>query len=253
MHEILEAAEQGNDQKLEELLKKEKALVRERSKDGDQPLHLAAWQGHLQTIEILLRHGADINAPGDGQRTPLHYAVEEATPKVVKFLLEKGADPNIVDEFGHAPIYWAAAGGAKSLAKVFLKYGAKKDLDVSIYLDGATKVLKALKADPNAFQQVKDKTGFLIEAIRSGDVELVRFVVEHGTDVNKKSRNNLPLYQALEGGSGQGANIAIVKILLENGADVTEMDHVGRPILEFCEIYRVSPDVRKLLIKHGAN
>lgn len=37
-------------------------------------MHWAAYKGHIETVEILLQHGADINAKDRNQYTPLHVA-----------------------------------------------------------------------------------------------------------------------------------------------------------------------------------
>ena len=42
---------------------------------GWTPLHEAANHGHEEVVKYLLKHGADINAPGMEGDTPLHDAV----------------------------------------------------------------------------------------------------------------------------------------------------------------------------------
>lgn len=39
-----------------------------------RPLHCAAHMGHVDTVELLLRGGADINAKDRNQYSPLHVA-----------------------------------------------------------------------------------------------------------------------------------------------------------------------------------
>lgn len=39
-----------------------------------RPLHCAAYMGHVDTMDLLLQHGADINARDRNQYTPLHVA-----------------------------------------------------------------------------------------------------------------------------------------------------------------------------------
>lgn len=39
-----------------------------------RPLHWAAHMGHVDTIELMLRYGADVNARDRNQYTPLHVA-----------------------------------------------------------------------------------------------------------------------------------------------------------------------------------
>jgi ankyrin repeat protein len=66
------------------------------TKDGTNratPLHCAASKGHLSSLKMLIRHGADVNA-GLNNKSPLHYAVQSAAVDCVKELLDNNAIPN---------------------------------------------------------------------------------------------------------------------------------------------------------------
>ncbi|XP_062505022.1 serine/threonine-protein phosphatase 6 regulatory ankyrin repeat subunit B-like [Corticium candelabrum] len=45
-------------------------------KDGNQPLHLACKQWHTSTVGLLLSHGADLTALNNQQKKPFHFANE---------------------------------------------------------------------------------------------------------------------------------------------------------------------------------
>jgi len=51
----------------------------------------------LETIDLLIRHGADINAQDDGKRTALMVAAMKGNLATVRFLLDRNADPNLTD------------------------------------------------------------------------------------------------------------------------------------------------------------
>lgn len=79
-----------------------------RDTDGDAPLHTAADSSYdkaIETMNLLLEHGADINAlSGDGW-TPLMMASRKCNPNNVKFLLQNGANVNVGhDMFGRGPL-----------------------------------------------------------------------------------------------------------------------------------------------------
>lgn len=70
--------------------------VRIASKGGLTPLLHAARQGHLESIEALLAHGADVNKVGGGDgTTPLLIATINGQFDAALMLLENGADPNV--------------------------------------------------------------------------------------------------------------------------------------------------------------
>jgi len=59
----------------------------------------AALGGDLQVAEILIAHGAEVNA-GDGMNTALHGAVLMDRPELAEWLLAHGSDPTLKDYAG---------------------------------------------------------------------------------------------------------------------------------------------------------
>jgi len=58
---------------------------------GDTPLHIVSSWGDCDSIKILLKSGADINAQGETGFTPLHCACEQNQPKAIELLVSFGA------------------------------------------------------------------------------------------------------------------------------------------------------------------
>ncbi|CAM8888293.1 hypothetical protein QQ045_025876 [Rhodiola kirilowii] len=77
---------------------------------GVTPLHLAAEGGHLRIMDLLLEHGANIDARTKGSCgwTPLHIAAKERKRQAVKFLVENGAflPDNIDDTRFNPPVHY---------------------------------------------------------------------------------------------------------------------------------------------------
>jgi ankyrin repeat protein len=57
------------------------------------PLHYAAATNNMESIQCLIKAGADINA-GLPKKSPLYCAVQNNAIKCVKVLLQAGASPN---------------------------------------------------------------------------------------------------------------------------------------------------------------
>lgn len=81
----------------------EKIAPTTRARTGDTPLHIAAINGNLRAIVLLLAEGAELNARGEGGMTPLHYAVQMQQVEAIKILLEHSADYTVTDDFGDTP------------------------------------------------------------------------------------------------------------------------------------------------------
>ena len=60
----------------------------------------AAYQGDALSVDILLKHGADVNAKDLAGLTPLHWAVVRGNKLCIRYLLERGADISAKDENG---------------------------------------------------------------------------------------------------------------------------------------------------------
>src|SRR5205823_4172434 len=71
---------------------------------GDSPLHAASRIGDQQTLDLLLRAGAHVNATNRVGLTPLHDARNSA---ICRRLLSAGADPTIKSRFGEDAVAFA--------------------------------------------------------------------------------------------------------------------------------------------------
>jgi len=115
---IHDAARDGDLAQVRALLKHNPDLVSTRDSTGRTPLHFAAYEGHEDVVELLLAHGADVNAKADNGETPLHFAARKGYTNVVKLLWLHGADVDAKDNHGDTPLDLAAVYGNSAVAEV---------------------------------------------------------------------------------------------------------------------------------------
>lgn len=94
------------------------ALGADVNKPGWTPLHYAATNGHLATMELLLDEHAYIDAASPNGTTPLMMAAHYGTAEAVKSLLGAGADPMLKNEQGLSAIDFAQRASRSDVAEL---------------------------------------------------------------------------------------------------------------------------------------
>ena len=82
--EILNAAKEGNLEKIQSLIEKDSSLILEKDGAGRTALHFSANAGHKEVVEYILTKGVDVNLKTKAGTTPLHYAALIGHLEVVK-------------------------------------------------------------------------------------------------------------------------------------------------------------------------
>jgi len=244
--------------------------VNEKNKEKVTPLHLACENPNYKIIEYLVEKGADVNAKDKKGNTPLHYLVgrEFCDLKIVKFLIKSGAKVNAKNKEGDTPLHLAVVNCKPDVVKYLISSGADvnaKNEDGEIPLCEAVgsgiEMVKLLVSN-GAKVNIKMKgvgLGPLHMAVFTEDFEVVKYLVEHGADVDSgghwwKLEKTTPLLLAAEKG-----NLKIVKYLIEHGAKVdgkyrskwyNEVEYGYTPILIAAK--HGNSDVVKYLAEKGA-
>ena len=99
----------------ERLIRAGGANVHAINKDGESPLHLAAYGGYLNIVELLLDSKANVHATNGYQETPLFYAARRGYGAVTRLLMRRGADPDHTSRFGDTAIDDCADGRVKQI------------------------------------------------------------------------------------------------------------------------------------------
>ena len=84
----------------------------------DRALNLAAQNGHVEVVKLLLEAGAEIDAANLGGSTALHLAAVNGCTGVVRLLLAAGADQNLTDQRGDRPMDFAIEQGHHEIAQL---------------------------------------------------------------------------------------------------------------------------------------
>ena len=238
----------------------------------DQDFGAALSAGDLERAAQLLKQGANINrvisimTPDDRGVYPdtTTYLLDSASRgqvELVRFLLKNGADPNIKGSlFGQTALIAAVQSGHGDVVDLLLAHGADFSavdhpskftaMEYAITNENAAIVRSLLAAGvPPVFRR-------LTLTVEGGAAarEIVRMLVEHGFDINKKDDwGRTPLMWVAE-----YAALETVQFLIDSGADVNivsgkNMNGVSshETALQLAMKAKRS-DVVALLLRHGA-
>ncbi len=182
-------------------------------------------QVDVARVRKLLSEGANPNSRDTDGTTPLIIASFRTDVEIVKLLIDSGADVNAQDRYNNTPLIQAVRGGSKEIISLLIEKGAAVNV-------------------PNK--------SILIEAISAFEnLEIVKFLLDHGADVNGVSMvtnssispKSTPLMVAAERGY-----LDTVKLLLANKADVNIRNERGYTALKMAR----APEIVKILRDYGA-
>ena len=204
------------------------------------PLMLAARNGFLEIVQILLAAGASVSAvdknigESEGRNQPLHHAVAGGNIDVVKAILDDGADINALTTEGNTPLNRAIEKDNVPVAKLLIDSGA-------------------------AVKQLSRKHSPPLYTACSGSVAIAHrlqwfeFLLAAGADVNAvHSVGSTPLNLTAAGDESElQQRLACLTILLKAGAKDTPSKR-GNTALQTA-IFRHQPEIVKLLLSGGVN
>lgn len=96
----------------------------EAKQDGRTMLCVAAMNGHVSIIQLLLARGANVNYKDPEGVTPLMYAAREGRLDAVKALIEQKAEIEATTQLGETALMGAVGHGHVDVAKLLVEKGA---------------------------------------------------------------------------------------------------------------------------------
>lgn len=248
-------------------------------------LYWAARMGRETISQMLLDHGADVNAKSTTfGRTALHGATQGSKAGIVSLLFTRGADVNARDEHDYTPLFYANA----TISKLLLKQGAKitiSQVNQSTAIDhavmhgnlGLVRMLLSHAVDavgspslaslPSAARAAPETivrplldhsssaygldqrctASAMRKAVLAGEEEIVRLLLAHGVDINVKFQGETAFHAAI-----RTHNNSTIRLLLSCEPDIDIMSDRGMLNLHFV-VKRGQMDLARLLLEAGAN
>ncbi len=159
---------------IEFLLSKSPELANLQNDKGITPLMWAA-NDLEETIQLLIDHGADVNARDFNGYSALHSWTRWWPEDKSEFLIQQGADVNTRDANGRTPLHIAAIAGRENRARLFLKYGG--DINVKDNL-GYTPLDLAIKFNHKTLVDFFKKENALAGNL-SGSMQFNSYLTSH--------------------------------------------------------------------------
>ncbi|CAH1802034.1 unnamed protein product [Owenia fusiformis] len=121
---IIQAAKEGDDELIIQLVEKDGDSLFEVDALGRTALMYAAHYNQKDTLEILLEHNIDVNAEANDGSTAAHRACHDGHTDILKLLLDYSADVLLQDTQGRAPIHWACYTQKTDCLRLLIERGA---------------------------------------------------------------------------------------------------------------------------------
>ncbi|KNC79283.1 hypothetical protein SARC_08315, partial [Sphaeroforma arctica JP610] len=126
---VFAAARSGKTEDLRQALKGDPDWLKDEDKlyddTGATPLHIAASEGYLECVKVLLESGVDKDILNlASKETPLIGAARGDHAEVLKYLLSLGADPEAKDAMGYTSLIHASMHVSLKVMEELIKGGA---------------------------------------------------------------------------------------------------------------------------------
>jgi ankyrin repeat protein len=161
------------------------------------PAQIAAYNGSLDILDLLIRHGADLTVETENGCTLIHLAVINDEVAVIQYLLDHEADIDIPAESGTTPLSSATMHGFREATQLLLQAGANPNAEYACGLTPLSQV---------------------------SDPEIARMLLEHGAEVNHVGTNGAtPIFHV--------RSLKAFEVLLAHGAKIDIVDNKGNTLL----------------------
>jgi uncharacterized protein len=236
---------------------------------GLTPLLFAIRDGNATMMRLLLDRGADISQSSGNHTSPLVIALLNGQVGIATELLARGADPNAADDYHRAALFAAIdlrnfnhekygdlpTDGRDPLD--LIKALLKKDANPNLKTD--TVPVHGLMQFDASWVNFDGQSPF-VRAALSGDIEVMRLLLESGADPNTATTQGSTALMAAAGINwipgqtytrSEADYVEAVKLCLERGAPVNAANSLGLTAMHGAA-NRGWESVIQILADHGA-
>ncbi|KAL3285618.1 hypothetical protein HHI36_000146 [Cryptolaemus montrouzieri] len=269
---LMYAAQQGNVDRVRQLIREQRPLLFEKDRTGKTPLHYCCTSDKKRSAQIadyLVMAAPELAESKDEDGfTPLHLAVIAGNIPLVTFLLANNADVNAVDNERHTVVHWAAVCGETEALRAVLAAGAKVStpdvhkgfpLHYAAQMCGGNErdaslgfqVLQTLLTHSDIDVKVEDGDGRqpLLWAASAGSAKAVLSLIRAGSPVEAADKDGLT---ALHCAASRGHTDCIDTLLTLCGASPDVIDSNGCTALHYA-VTLGHADATALLLAHGSD
>jgi ankyrin repeat protein len=193
--------------------------------DSRSAIMKATETGNLEIFEILMNHGADLEAKDGNGQNPFILAARYESFEIMDALIERGVDLKAMDHEGRNALCIAMEKGYEEVANKLFDQGVELHVPSSC-TNGETK---------------------LILAARSTSSKIVTTLIQKGADVDGKDANGRT---ALMHASEIGA-LEVVKTLMEFEANIFTKDNEEKSAINFSSEGK-HDNITLLFLEYGA-
>ncbi len=198
------AAAQGQSEVVDLLLRNPSVKPDYRDENGQKPLSWAASQGKHWVVERLLSQEAiDVNSKDDWDQTPLSWAVQAGSLQTVRLLLaQKGIDPYSKNKEGRKAMSWVTKKGYSQVVELLIRrdstdpdFGNKMAQAMFLWSVSAESLSRSFMYLFTTYKDVDSSGSYdhsvFGSALKMGDMDLIKFLLEYFEAVNFQSEGNL--------------------------------------------------------------